>query len=56
MKLWCKQQVIDAENQILCAAYLAEARAFPCPYQNNEERQKAEYPCSDYKEMGGNET
>lgn len=51
MKLWYQQQMIDKDNYIICLAHLAEGRVFDCPYENNEERIKAEYPCSDYKEL-----
>lgn len=46
--LWCKQQIMCVEG-ITCAAHMAEGRAFACPYTNNEDRKKAEYPCGDYE-------
>lgn len=52
MKKWCERQMTDSQGQIICAAHLAEGRAPLCPYKNNEERQDAEYPCSDYEEGG----
>lgn len=51
MDLWCDNQMIDENGNILCCAHLAEARVFNCPYENNDKRLKAEYPCSDYKNI-----
>lgn len=46
-KLWCEQQMLDEKGVIMCTAHLAEGRVFDCPYNDNEERLKAKYPCSD---------
>lgn len=48
--MWCDNQVLDANDRILCLAHLVEARVFECPYENNEKRMESKYPCSDYKE------
>lgn len=48
MELWCKWQDVDEEG-VFCTAHLAEDRVFNCPYKNTKERNKSEYPCSDYK-------
>lgn len=49
-KFWCTNQTIDSNGRMTCLAHLAEGRALNCPYANNEERLKAEYPCQDYEE------
>lgn len=52
-KEWCDNQLWSREDQsFTCLAHLAEARAFACPYKDNEERMRAEYPCSDYSTKG----
>lgn len=48
---WCKKQMEDTEKRLICAAHLAEGRAFECPYKNADEREKADYPCTDYKRI-----
>lgn len=48
--IWCENQAIDSNNHITCLAHLAEGRALDCPYTDNKERLRADYPCSDYKE------
>lgn len=50
MEMWCDNQVLDANDRILCFAHLVEARIFECPYENNEKRMAFKYPCLDYKE------
>lgn len=48
--LWCEHQGADEEG-IYYTAHLAEDRVLACPFQNADERLKAEYPCSDYKSI-----
>lgn len=47
--IWCDNQSVDTGGKLICLADLAEGRVFTCPYSNNEDRLRSEYPCSDYK-------
>lgn len=48
---WCKKQMEDTKKRLICAAHLADGRAFECPYKNAEQRDAADYPCADYEGM-----
>ena len=47
-KFWCEHQGTDENDEVICLIHLAEGRVLSCPYANLEEREEAEYPCSDY--------
>lgn len=48
---WCKNQMLDERNQVMCLAHLAEGRVLSCPYKSNLERENDKYPCVDYGEI-----
>lgn len=55
--IWCNNQSINTDGKMLCLAHLAEGRVPICPYADNADRLRSEYPCSDYqldskKELG----
>lgn len=50
-EIWCGNQMIDENMNILCCAHLAENRVFNCPYTSNEKRMESKYPCSDMEEI-----
>lgn len=54
-ELWCEEQGRDENKSIICLAHLAEGRVLDCPYLNKEDRLKAYYPCSDYRERRAEE-
>ena len=45
---WCVWQDEDNEG-VYCTAHIHEDRVLNCPYKDLEERQRADYPCQDYK-------
>ena len=49
---WCVWQDEDNEG-VYCTAHIHEDRVLNCPYKNLEERQRADYPCQDYRPMDG---
>ena len=49
---WCVWQDEDNEG-VYCTAHIHEDRVLNCPYKNLEERQRADYPCQDYRPMNG---
>lgn len=49
---WCVWQDEDNEG-VYCTAHIHEDRVLNCPYKNLEERQRAVYPCQDYRPMNG---
>ena len=49
---WCVWQDEDNEG-VYCTAHIHEDRVLNCPYKNFEERQRANYPCQDYRPMKG---
>lgn len=49
---WCVWQDEDNEG-VYCTAHIHEDRVLNCPYKNFEERQRADYPCQDYRPMKG---
>lgn len=52
MKLkFCEWQINCTNAENVCTAHLAEGRAGECPYENLEQREKAEFPCSDYEKI-----
>lgn len=48
-KFWCNEQMIDENGKIICTAHLVEGCCSICPWKDNDERERAEYPCSDYR-------
>ena len=54
-KKFCEWHGLSVEAQqegvYDCNAHLHEARCFACPYDSPNDRLKAKYPCSDYKEF-----
>lgn len=51
-KRWCIWQDEDTIG-VYCTAHIHEDRVLNCPYKNLEERQRADYPCQDYRPMDG---
>lgn len=49
---WCVWQDEDNEG-VYCTAHIHEDRVLNCPYKDLEERQRADYPCQDYRPMDG---
>lgn len=49
---WCVWQDEDNEG-VYCTAHIHEDRVLNCPYKNLGERQRADYPCQDYRPMNG---
>lgn len=49
---WCVWQDEDNEG-VYCTVHIHEDRVLNCPYKNLEERQRADYPCQDYRPMDG---
>lgn len=45
---WCVWQDEDNEG-VYCTAHIHEDRVLNCPYKDLEERQRADYPCQDYR-------
>lgn len=50
--LFCENQSISTEGDVLCLAHMAEARVPDCPWRTPEDRLRAVYPCSDYAKRG----
>ncbi len=49
-KFWCDWQGEDDQG-VFCLAHWHEGRILNCPYSSPEDREKAEYPCSDYRPL-----
>lgn len=49
---WCVWQDEDNEG-VYCTAHIHEDRVLNCPYKDLEERQRADYPCQDYRPIDG---
>lgn len=47
--IWCGNQSVDTDGRMLCLAHLAEGRVPFCPYSDQADRLRSQYPCSDYK-------
>ena len=54
-KCWCVWQDEDNEG-VYCTAHIHEDRVLNCPYKDLEERQRADYPCQDYRPIDGGNT
>lgn len=52
---WCVWQDEDNEG-VYCTAHIHEDRVLNCPYKDLEERQRADYPCQDYRPMDGGQS
>ncbi len=55
MALWCDNQYIDSNGDVVCMAHLVEDRVLDCPYKTLRDRLRAQYPCSDYEERRSSE-